>query len=229
MPNLTSFAAARLIGCSQAGVWWRGVKAATIASDRRPTLPSAAKSRYDSIVAILGPRLDGAVNAASPRLERHLPFACMTTEPLIRPAESTDAAAIAEVWLRSSKAALPAVHRAHPGDDVRGWIRDVLVPAGTVSVVEVNTTVVGLLALASGWIEQLYVDPDWQRRGIGARLVGLAKRQEPSGLQLWTFQINRRAQQFYERHGFAAVEWTDGSTNEEREPDVRDMWPGRMA
>jgi hypothetical protein len=52
---------------------------------------------------------------------------------------------------------------------------------------------------------------------------------EPSGLQLWTFQINRRAQQFYERHGFAAVEWTDGSANEEREPDVRYMWPGRMA
>lgn len=136
---------------------------------------------------------------------------------------------IANVWLRSLKAAMPAVRRAHPDDDVRGWIRDVLVPAGTVSVVEVNTTVVGLLALASGWIEQLYVDPDWQRRGIDARLVGLAKRQEPSGLQLWTFQINRRAQQFYERHGFAAVEWTDGSANEEREPTSatcgRGEWP----
>lgn len=153
----------------------------------------------------------------------------MTCELLIRPAESTDAAALAEVWLPSFTAALPAVRRAHSDDDVRGWIRDVLVPAGTVSVVEVNSTVVGLLALASGWIEQLYVDPDWQRRGIGERLVGLAKRQEPLGLQLWTFQINRQAQQFYEQHGFAAVQWTDGSANEEREPDVRYIWPGRMA
>lgn len=56
----------------------------------------------------------------------------MTLEPLIRPADSTDAEAIAEVWLRSFKAALPAVRRAHPDDHVRAWIRDVLVPAGTV-------------------------------------------------------------------------------------------------
>jgi GNAT superfamily N-acetyltransferase len=98
----------------------------------------------------------------------------MALEPLIRPAESTDAAAIAEVWLRSFKAALPAVRPAHTDDEVRRWMHDVLVPTGTVSVVEVHTTVVGLLALASGWIEQMYIDPDWQRRGIGARLVGLA-------------------------------------------------------
>lgn len=148
----------------------------------------------------------------------------MTSEPMIRPAEPTDAVAIAEVWLRSFNAALPTVRRAHSDDDVRGWIRDVLVPAGTVLVVEVNTTVVGLLALRSSWIEQLYVDPEWQRRGVGALLVSRAKRQEPSGLQLWTFQTNRLAQQFYERHGFVAVEWTDGSANEEREPDVRYVW-----
>ena len=44
------------------------------------------------------------------------------------------------------------------------------------------------------------------------------------GLELWTFQINATAQRFYERHGFVAVDRTDGSANEEREPDIRYRW-----
>ncbi|MDP9464580.1 MAG: GNAT family N-acetyltransferase, partial [Actinomycetota bacterium] len=43
----------------------------------------------------------------------------------------------------------------------------------------------------------------------------------PEGLQLWTFESNDRARRFYERHGFTAVEFTDGAGNEERWPDVR--------
>jgi hypothetical protein len=34
----------------------------------------------------------------------------------------------------------------------------------------------------------------------------------------------RPARRFYERHGFVAVEHTDGAGNEEREPDVRFLW-----
>ena len=148
----------------------------------------------------------------------------MSVEHLVRPARPADAAALAEVWLRSFSDALPTVRQGHPDDEVRAWVRDVLVPSGTVHVAEAGSAVVGLLVLADGWIEQLYVDPAWQGRGIGARLVELAKHREPSGLQLWTFQVNRSAQQFYERHGFVAVERTDGSTNEQREPDVRYLW-----
>jgi membrane-anchored protein YejM (alkaline phosphatase superfamily) len=54
--------------------------------------------------------------------------------------------------------------------------------------------------------------------------VELAKRRQPSGLQLWTFQVNGTARRFYERHGFLAVESTDGSGNEEGDPDVRYVW-----
>ena len=40
------------------------------------------------------------------------------------------------------------------------------------------------------------------------------------------FQKNEGARRFYERHGFTAVEWTDGD-NEEGAPDVRYRWtPG---
>jgi hypothetical protein len=46
----------------------------------------------------------------------------------------------------------------------------------------------------------------------------------PGPLTLWTFQRNTAARAFYERRGFTAVELTDGSSNEESEPDVRYVW-----
>ena len=149
-----------------------------------------------------------------------------SVSPVLRPAEAADAAAVAEVYLRSFTAAMPGVQRAHPDDEVRTWVREVLVPAGGVEVAEVDGKVVGFIALSDGCVDQLYVDPSDQGRGIGARLLGLAKSRQPNGLQLWTFQVNRQAQRFYERHGFGEVERTDGSGNEEREPDVRYAWPG---
>jgi GNAT superfamily N-acetyltransferase len=143
---------------------------------------------------------------------------------LLRPAAPGDAAAVAGVWLRSFAAALPTVRRAHSDDQVRGWIRDVLLPRHDVWVAEAGGAVVGLLALSEGWLDQLYLEPGRRGRGIGDRFVALAKERQPAGLQLWTFQVNEPARRFYERHGFVAVERTDGSRNEEREPDVRYVW-----
>jgi len=40
-------------------------------------------------------------------------------------------------------------------------------------------------------------------------------------MELWAFQSNHRGRRFYERHGFVAVEFTDGAANEEQWPDVR--------
>ena len=82
---------------------------------------------------------------------------------------------------------------------------------------------VGMVAFREGWVEQLYVLPRRQRQGVGAALLGVAKAAWPS-LSLWTFQRNVLARRFYEAHGFAAVEQTDGSGNEEREPDVLYRW-----
>jgi GNAT superfamily N-acetyltransferase len=66
--------------------------------------------------------------------------------------------------------------------------------------------------------------PSFQGLGIGDKLLAMAKELRPSGLTLWTFQRNARARQFYEARGFVASEFTDGSRNEEREPDVLYAW-----
>ncbi|MDX2560114.1 GNAT family N-acetyltransferase [Streptomyces sp. TX20-6-3] len=150
----------------------------------------------------------------------------MTLDDLeIRRAGDSDAAATAEVWLRSFDAALPTVRRAHDDDAVRGWFTHVVVPRyETWVAVAGEAGVVGLLVLDGGDLEQLYLDPSWRGRGLGDRFVELAKRQRPEGLDLWTFQVNAPARRFYERHGFVEAERTDGQRNEEREPDIRYVW-----
>lgn len=147
------------------------------------------------------------------------------TSVMLRRATAPDAAAAADVWLRSFAAALPTVVRAHSDDEVWAYFREVVVPRQEAWVAEAAERIVGLLVLDDDQLSQLYLDPDWRGRGIGDRCVHLAKRRRPDGLSLWTFQVNKPAHRFYERHGFVAVEYTDGSGNEEREPDVRYVWP----
>lgn len=142
----------------------------------------------------------------------------------LRRAERGDAAAAAGVWLRSYDSALPTVRRAHTDDEVRAWFRDVVVPERETWVAVAGGAVVAVMVLHDDWLDQLYVDPPWRGRGLGDRLVELAKQRCPGGLRLWTFQVNRPAMRFYGRHGFVAVERTDGGGNEEREPDVRYVW-----
>ncbi|MBG7703398.1 GNAT family N-acetyltransferase [Streptomyces sp. MC1] len=149
----------------------------------------------------------------------------MTESVVLRRAVAADARAVADVYLRSFDAALPTVVRPHTDDEVRDYIRDVVVPLRETWVAEAaGAGVVGLMVLNGESLSQLYLDPQWRGRGIGDRFVALAKERGPRGLSLWTFQVNKPAHRFYERHGFVAAEYTDGSGNEEREPDVRYVW-----
>jgi GNAT superfamily N-acetyltransferase len=143
---------------------------------------------------------------------------------VLRRALPEDAAEVAEVWLASFRAALPTVRLVHTDDEIRDWIARVVVATLETWVAEADGEVVGLMALHDGWIEHLYLRPDWRGRGVGERFVGLAKEWSPGGLQLWCFQVNTAAQSFYERNGFVAAELTDGARNEEHEPDIRYEW-----
>jgi GNAT superfamily N-acetyltransferase len=93
-------------------------------------------------------------------------------------------------------------------------------------VADEDGAVIGLMVLEEDRIEQLYLAPEHRGRGLGDRFVRLAKERSPGGLELLTFQVNTPAHRFYERHGFAAAGLTDGSGNEEREPDIRYVWKG---
>src|SRR5262249_59203567 len=86
-----------------------------------------------------------------------------------------------------------------------------------------TSDMVGVIAFGAGWVDQLYVLPSMQRRGVGSHLLGVAQR-EFDQLQLWTFQCNVAARRFYEAKGFVLVQETNGTRNEEQEPDALYRW-----
>lgn len=170
-----------------------------------------------------------AILMAEPGLEGVL-RAQQPGAPVVRAARASDANECAAVYLRSREFGLPEVPCIHEASEVRRWMADEVIGRADVTVAEVDAVLVGFLVLGpgragAGWIEQLYLDPAWMGRGLGRRLLDVARQRHPAGLRLWTFQANAGARRFYEREGFEAVEFTDGSGNEERAPDVCYRWP----
>lgn len=147
-----------------------------------------------------------------------------SSEPVLRRAGIRDAESVADVWLRSFASALPSVSLVHTDDQVRNWIRDIVIAVYETWVVRVDEAIVGMMALDGADIAQLYLDPSRRGQGLGGLLIARAKARRPNGLGLWTFQVNASAYRFYARHGFRETMRTDGSGNEEREPDIRMEW-----
>jgi putative acetyltransferase len=133
------------------------------------------------------------------------------------------AAAAAQVHRRSFDARLPWLAGLHTPEEDVSFFQDHVFRDCSVWGVFAGDALAGMIAFRRGWIEQLYVLPEHQGRGIGRALLGVAQ-SGAEALELWTFQRNAEARAFYERHGFAAVEFTDGTGNAEREPDVRYLW-----
>ncbi len=146
---------------------------------------------------------------------------------LLRPATPDDAVAVADANLASRHAASragampPSIHEDH---EAYPWVAGLL-EHDEVWVAEVEGRVVAYLRMTPTWLDDLYVVPDHAGRGIGSMLLDLAKARRPAGFSLWVFEMNTPARAFYLRHGLVEREHTDGSTNEERSPDLRMSWP----
>ena len=142
----------------------------------------------------------------------------------IRRAEPADADGIGDVWLASWRATFD-FEPAYPDDVCREWLATEIVPRNETWVaVDGDGAVIGLMALSDDMIEQLYVAPAWIGRGLGRRFVTLARERRPAGLDLFCFAVNANGRAFYERVGFTAVGFGDGSRNSERQPEIRYAW-----
>ena len=157
----------------------------------------------------------------------------MSTDPThpdleLRPATADDLPALAEVHLVARAGAgdafPPSVHSAV---EVRRWVAGWDLTAHDVRLAALGGQVVGYTRSTPTWLDDLYVVPEAQGAGVGSALLAQVLAERPDGVGLWVFESNRPARDFYARHGFVALERTDGSANEERAPDIKLVWPGR--
>jgi GNAT superfamily N-acetyltransferase len=149
-----------------------------------------------------------------------------STPYVIRTAAAGDASEIAEVHTVAMREAMPYLPHLHSDEETRAWVTEAVLPRQEVWVAEADGRVVGVTALEGDMVQQLYILPGYQGSGIGSALLALAKSRRPGGLRLYAFQRNTRARGFYERRGFVAIAFGDGSGNEEGEPDVLYEWTG---
>ena len=141
---------------------------------------------------------------------------------MIRRATRDDVPVVARLFRRSfgTLTFLPTLHT--PEEDREHFGR--ILGERELWVYEQDGEVLGFAGLDEAELTHLYVEPSSHRRGIGTTLLQHAQHQRPNGFWLWVFQRNEGARAFYERHGCRLVELTDGSGNEEREPDALYEW-----
>ena len=142
---------------------------------------------------------------------------------MLRQLALTDMGAAAQVHRIAFDQAMPRLVGLHTPEEDRWFYREHVFKTCRVWGRFDQDALSGLIAFRDGWVEQLYVLPAAQSRGVGTELLDVAKR-ACERLELWTFQCNERARRFYEARGFALVEQTDGARNEEKEPDARYVW-----
>lgn len=144
---------------------------------------------------------------------------------LIRPYKSDDFEAVTSLWRRAREQAFPEFQRAkgHTFEEDQAYFRDVILVNNDVWVAEVHGKSAAFMAISGDLVDQLYVDPAYQRSGLGKALLDHAKSLSPERLWLFTLQINTNGRAFYEKNGFRAVKF-GFSPPPESEPDVEYHW-----
>jgi ribosomal protein S18 acetylase RimI-like enzyme len=143
----------------------------------------------------------------------------------IRDYHSEDFDAVTILWRISREKSLPEFQKAkgHFFYEDQNYFRDHILRQNKVFVVESDQQPVAFMAMKDEFIDQLYVHPDYQNRGIGKALLEYARKLSPEHLWLYTLQINMNARAFYETNGFTAEKF-GVSPPPESEPDVEYHW-----
>jgi GNAT superfamily N-acetyltransferase len=132
---------------------------------------------------------------------------------------------VTDLWRRARVHAYGdfQVRKGHTVEEDRDYFRRVIQVKNDLWVAEVDEHPAAFMAIAGDFVEQLFVAPEHQRRGVGAALLAHARELSPVGLRLFTFQFNASARAFYEKNGFVVAR-LGVSPPPESEPDVEYHW-----
>lgn len=143
----------------------------------------------------------------------------------IKKAGLENVAELVKVFRVSRNEALPYLPKLHSVEEDKSYFTNKVLENDKVYIAYIEDTneLIGFVAFTNDSVNHLYLFPKAQGRGTGTQLLNIAKKNTDS-LKLWTFQKNTSAQQFYLNRGFKIIKETEGSGNEEREPDVQMEW-----
>jgi ribosomal protein S18 acetylase RimI-like enzyme len=140
---------------------------------------------------------------------------------MIAPYDPKYAEETVKMWRESKEKAI-GQQAIHSVESHIHFINHILPVQFQIELALVDEQVVGIIAYDEREISQLYIHIDYQGIGIGRALLDRAKAQANGGLRLYTFEVNGKAQRFYEKHGFAVI--GRGHENEENLADIHYEW-----
>jgi ribosomal protein S18 acetylase RimI-like enzyme len=126
-----------------------------------------------------------------------------------------------KMWRESKEQAI-GQKEIHSFEDHVDFINHRLPGQFRIDIAILDEKVVGMIAYNKNEISQLYIHVGYQGIGIGEALLNKAKEHSSERLTLYTFDINQKAQRFYEKHGFIII--GRGNENEENLPDIQYEW-----
>ena len=144
---------------------------------------------------------------------------------LIREYHDQDFDAVTILWRVAREKLLPEgqTDTGHNFYEDQDYFQNQILKKNCVWVVEMDHRLVAFMAMENEFIDQLYVHPGYERRGIGKALLDFARNRSPEHLWLYTLQSNVNARAFYEKYGFSAEKF-GYSPPPEAEPDVEYHW-----
>lgn len=142
-------------------------------------------------------------------------------EVIVIPYEPKYAEETIIMW-RDSKFRAIGKKEMHSFESHVNFLNQILPREFTVELATVAEKVVGIIAYDRSQINQLYIHSGYQNTGIGKKLLDRAKEQSNGTLTLYTFEVNKIAQRFYEKNGFVSI--GRGSDNEENLTDIKYEW-----
>jgi len=105
------------------------------------------------------------------------------------------------------------------------FVKNVLSKKNDILLTILDNRIVGMIAFTKDHISQLYVDVNFLNRGIGTKMLNKVKELSNGKLDLFTFQRNKMAINFYEIHGFFEI--GRNFENEMNLPDIKYMWESK--
>lgn len=125
------------------------------------------------------------------------------------------------MWRQSKETAI-GQKEVHSFEDHVFFLNHIMSMDNKVYLAIDDNKVVGILASNDNEINQLYIHNDYQGKGLGKRFLEIAKANSIGRLTLYTFEINHKAQRFYESNGFKII--GRGHENEESLNDIKYEW-----